>query len=236
MEVDDLIRRRNVTNNGCVHIHEKSYKMTYDVRNLYRHINYKIGGSCDVPYSAIPAICQKAGLDYQAEVAKVISRDLATGESALCEMIRNTIIHDAKCLVESAFKSDSLVIVLKLSSEEEATLIETFPELDLNLGLSRINSVEPPPGNDALVKDSGGDVFKQIKRGRPNFHCCSPILSVHDQQRDASRIASIASITKFSNVLRRALDKDNNDVRNKTSIFFCNKVSEIKLLTNYYFS
>lgn len=77
----------------------------------------------------------------------------------------------------------------------------------LNLGLSRINSVEPPPGYDALVKDSGGYVFKQIKRGRPNFHCCSPVLSIHDQQRDASRTASIATMTKFSNVQRRALDK-----------------------------
>lgn len=76
------------------------------------------------------------------------------------------------------------------------------------------------------MKDSGGDVFKQIKRGRPNFHCCSPILSIHDQQRDASRTASIATMTKFSNVQRRALDKYNSDVKNKTSIFFCNKVSE----------
>lgn len=171
-------------------------------------------------------------------------------ESVLREAVRNSVVCKAKEKMDKSNKADRLIVPHKMTSGQEACLIDTFPELDLvfkhnlfhphafaaasRLIEEQINylalgidfRVSTPEGFDVLVKDSGGDHYKQILRGRSYVHSCCPILSPQDQLRQANRENSIAKLVPTSRRQRVALRLLSEDRKLGTNVFSCNEKSE----------
>lgn len=247
------IRIPSFSGNTLLHLDSKNDKMMelYMVKSMYRDCRYHIGGDNSIPLNIMPLMVKKAGLEYENEVRKIVTKDFMNPDSVLSLAMRESVINDAKKMMDPENKADSMTIAYKLTANEEAALIEIFPELNLNfshkifhthayaaasrqieeqinimsLGINT-RTAPIPDGYDCLVKDSGGDPFKLIIRTRKNFHSCSPILSAYDQQREANRINSIMTFTNPNNKQKKILEAYNNDRKNGTCIFSCDKVSE----------